>query len=79
MDTLPRSWLRLRHGNRAIVCDRCGEVSPMPENFSIDQFITIAESFADRHLTCEREFQGVPSTRSLCHSAAKTPTNASLG
>lgn len=53
MDTLPRSWIRLRNNNRAIVCDRCGEVSPMPENFSIDQFIQIAEDFADRHTDCK--------------------------
>jgi hypothetical protein len=48
----------------------------MPENFNIDQFIAIANDFADRHSACVREFQGVPSTRSLCHSVAKTPTNA---
>jgi hypothetical protein len=49
-------WIRLRYGNTAISCDRCGQVSPLPENQSVDRFAAILHQFTAHHRHCKPDW-----------------------
>jgi hypothetical protein len=49
-------WIRLRHGNTAISCDRCCQISPLPENQSIDRFAETLHQFTAQHHHCEPDW-----------------------
>jgi hypothetical protein len=49
-------WIRLRHGNTAISCDRCGQIAPLPENQTLDRFAAILYYFTAQHRHCEPDW-----------------------